>query len=67
MEIRKDMVIADLLEHEKAEVIAKILMDAGMHCLGCPSAQMETVEEACKVHGINVDEVINDINKALVK
>ena len=37
-------------------------MHAGMHCLGCPSAQAETLEEACMVHGINVDELVAEIN-----
>jgi hybrid cluster-associated redox disulfide protein len=33
-----------------------------MHCLGCPSAQAESLEEACMVHGIDADELINEIN-----
>ena len=60
MEIRKDMRIGELLEiaPEKAE----ILLEAGMHCLGCPASQAETLEEACEVHGINVDELIEKLN-----
>ena len=58
--IDKTTTIGDLLEAapEKAE----ILMEAGMHCLGCPSAQAETLEEACAVHGIDVDELVKKLN-----
>ena len=60
MEINKDTKIGELLENapEKAEV----LLNAGMHCLGCPSAQAETLEEACAVHGIDVDELVKKLN-----
>lgn len=60
--VTKDMIIGDLLMLENAESIAEILMGAGMHCLGCPSSRMETLEEACMVHGLNCDEVLNKIN-----
>ena len=61
MKINKDTKIGELLEiaPEKAE----ILMEAGMHCLGCPASQAETLEEACEVHGINVDELVEELNK----
>ena len=60
MQINKDMKIGELLEvaPEKAE----ILMEAGMHCLGCPASQAETLEEACEVHGIDVEELSSKIN-----
>ncbi|MCT4612814.1 MAG: DUF1858 domain-containing protein [Clostridia bacterium] len=58
--IEKDTIIADILEINKGAV--KVLMEAGMHCLGCPSAQGETLEEACFVHGINVDELLEKLN-----
>ena len=61
MEIKKDMTIGELLE--KAPEKAEILLEAGMHCLGCPASQMETIEEACGVHGIDVDEIIEKLNK----
>ena len=56
MEITKNTKIGELLEiaPEKAE----LLLEAGMHCLGCPASQAETLEEACEVHGINVDELV---------
>jgi len=60
MEITKNTKIGELLENapEKAE----ILLAAGMHCLGCPAAQAETLEEACAVHGINADELVEKLN-----
>ena len=42
--------------------VAPILFQVGMHCLGCPSAQAETLEEACAVHGIDVDELVKKLN-----
>ena len=61
MKFDKDTRIGDLLEQapEKAE----ILLNAGMHCIGCPASQMETLEEACEVHGIDVDEVVEKLNE----
>ena len=44
---------------------APILMEIGMHCLGCPSAQMESLEEAAMVHGLDVDVLVNQINDFL--
>ena len=60
MEFNKDNKIGELLE--KAPEKAEILLDMGMHCLGCPASQMETLEEACMVHGIDVEEVIAKLN-----
>lgn len=61
MKIEKTTKIGELLEiaPDKAE----ILMEAGMHCLGCPASQAETLEEACMVHGIDVDELVEQLNK----
>ena len=60
MKIEKNMTIGELLEKypEKAE----ILLSAGMHCLGCPASQGETIEEACEVHGIDVEEIMQELN-----
>ncbi len=44
---------------------AKYFLDMGMHCLGCPSSQGESVEEACMVHGVNPDELIAKLNEFL--
>ena len=48
MEFNKDTTIGEILE--KAPEKADLLLEAGMHCLGCPASQMETLEEACEVH-----------------
>ena len=60
MKIEKTTKIGELLENapEKAE----ILLNAGMHCLGCPASQEETIEEACMVHGIDVEKIIEQLN-----
>lgn len=60
MEINKDMTIGELLE--KAPEKAEILLEAGMHCLGCPASQAETIAEACDVHRIDVEELIKKLN-----
>ncbi len=61
MEINKDTTIGEILE--KAPEKAELLLESGMHCLGCPASQMETLEEACAVHGIDVNEVIEKLKK----
>lgn len=60
MKFDKNVTIGELLE--KAPEKAEVLMEAGMHCLGCPSAQAETLEEACEVHGIDVEELLEKLN-----
>ena len=60
MEFNKDTTIGEILEKEPEK--AEILLEIGMHCLGCPASQMETLEEACDVHGIDVEEVIKKLN-----
>lgn len=60
MEINKNMTIGELLE--KAPEKAEILLEAGMHCLGCPASQAETLEEACDVHGIDVEDLVKQLN-----
>lgn len=59
--ITKDMIIADIVSADTENT--KILMEFGMHCIGCPSSQMETLEDACAVHGLNVEELIKKLNK----
>ena len=63
--ITKDMLIHEIISVDPGN--AAILMASGMHCVGCPSAAMESLEEACMVHGMNVDEVIASINDDLAK
>lgn len=62
-EITKDMYIGEILQINSG--LAEILMNAGMHCLGCPSSQMESLEEAAMVHGFNVDDLLNKLNNYL--
>ena len=61
--VTKDMTIQSIIEHD--ESIAPILMASGMHCLGCAMAHGETLEQACAVHGIDVDVLIAQINENL--
>ena len=60
MNFNKDTRIGEILE--KAPEKAEILLEIGMHCLGCPASQMETLEEAAAVHGIDIDELMAKIN-----
>ena len=60
MKFDKNTKIGELLE--KSPEKAEILLEAGMHCLGCPASQMETLEEACDVHGIDVEDVLEKLN-----
>ena len=57
--ITKDMTIGEILRTNTA--VAPILMEAGMHCLGCPSAQGESLEEAAMVHGMNIEDLMSKI------
>ncbi|MCF0157044.1 MAG: DUF1858 domain-containing protein [Veillonella sp.] len=57
--ITKDMTIGEILR--TAPEVAPVLLNAGMHCLGCPSAQGESLAEAALVHGLDADEIMNQI------
>ena len=59
MEITKEMTMGDILNEDIG--IARVLMMCGMHCVGCPSSIGESLEDACAVHGLNVDEVLEAI------
>ncbi len=61
-EITKDTTIGDLLELKPAAV--PVLMEIGMHCIGCPASRSETVEEAAIVHGLDPVELVTRINEA---
>ena len=61
MKIEKDTKIGEIVENAPEKV--EILLDAGMHCLGCTASQAETLEEACLVHGIEVEELIEKLNQ----
>ncbi len=59
--ITKETVIGEIVQ--KGDKYIEILINAGMHCLGCPASAGETLEEACAVHGIDVDLVLEELNK----
>jgi hybrid cluster-associated redox disulfide protein len=61
--VNKSTMIGELLNIDAD--VAPILMGIGMHCLGCPSSQMESIEEAAMVHGIDADELVDEINTFL--
>jgi hybrid cluster-associated redox disulfide protein len=61
--ITKDALIGELLRMDMG--IAPILMASGMHCVGCPSAQMESLEEAAMVHMMDCDQLVDRINEYL--
>ena len=63
MEITKQTTMGQMLEYDMG--IAYILMQAGMHCVGCPSSIGESLEEACAVHGLDADEVMDVIRDYL--
>ena len=62
-QVTKKTLIGEMLQQDMG--IAAILMESGMHCVGCPASQMESLEEACAVHGMNPDQVMNAINAYL--
>ena len=61
--VTKDTMIGELLQINAD--VAPLLLNIGMHCLGCPSSQMGTIEEAAMVHGIDPDGLVTDINDFL--
>ena len=61
--ITKDMLLGEILE--KHPELAEVLMNCGMHCVSCFAAAMETLEEACMVHGLNVEDVLDELNASL--
>ena len=61
--ITKDMLIGEILN--VSQNVVPVLLNAGMHCLGCPSHQFESLEEACAVHGIDVDALITELNNTI--
>ncbi len=58
-QITKEMTIGEILRANPN--VAPVLMEAGMHCLGCPSAQAESLEEAAMVHGMDIDDLMAKI------
>ena len=63
--INKDMTIRQVLDMDRGT--ARIMMGFGLHCLGCPHATAESLEQASVVHGFNVDELVHQLNEYLVE
>lgn len=61
--VTKDMIISDILKLDRGTV--PILMNSGMHCLGCPSSSGESIEDACSIHGIDADKLVKELNDYL--
>lgn len=59
--ITKDMTIGEIVSADQSK--AEVLMSFGMGCVGCPSAQAETIAEAAVVHGLNLDDLLEALNK----
>lgn len=58
--ITKDNIISDIIQQKPNA--ATVLMELGMGCIGCPSATMETLEQACHIHGLDLEEVLQKLN-----
>ena len=63
--ITKEMKISEIVE--KYPQTLSLLLEKGLHCIGCPLAPDETFEEAAKVHGFDLEELLQDLNKAIIK
>lgn len=61
--VNKEMLIGEILDKEPGT--AQFFLAMGMHCLGCPSARGESIEQACMVHGTDADELVKNINDYL--
>ena len=61
MKFSKDTKIGEIIEKEPEKV--DLLLQVGMHCIGCPASQGETLEEACMIHGIDVNDVVDELNE----
>ena len=60
MKITKEMTIGEILDADIE--VAPFFLNMGMHCLGCPSARGESLEQACMVHGVDADQMVEEIN-----
>ncbi len=63
MEVTKESIIGDVLDFDAGT--AEFFLEIGMHCLGCPSARGESIEDACAVHGTDADALVEKINDYL--
>ena len=60
-QVTRDTIIGDILDMDQST--APYFMEIGMHCLGCPASRGESIEEACAVHGVDCDELIEKLNE----
>ena len=65
MVVTKESIIGDVLDFDVDT--ARFFFEIGMHCLGCPASRGESIEQACAVHGVDVDELIEKLNEHLAK
>lgn len=64
-QITKEMKISEIVE--KYPQTLSLFLDYGLHCIGCPLAPDETLEEAAKIHGLDLEKLLQDLNKAIKK
>ena len=62
-QVTRETIIGDILDMD--QTTAPYFMEIGMHCLGCPASRGESIEEACEVHGVDCDELIEKLNEHL--
>ncbi len=65
MTVTKETIIGDVLDFDRNT--APYFFEMGMHCLGCPSARGESIEDACMVHGVDPDELVQKLNAHFAK
>lgn len=65
MTVTKETLIGEILRED--QTTASFFFEMGMHCLGCPSSTMESLEEACMVHGVPVDALVEKLNSHMSK
>lgn len=63
MQVTRETIIGDILDMD--QTTAPYFMEIGMHCLGCPASRGETIAEACEVHGVDYDELLEKLNAHL--
>lgn len=63
MEVTKDTLIGEVLDFDRTT--AEYFLEMGMHCLGCPASRGESLAEACAVHGVSCDELVEKLNTHL--
>ena len=63
MQVTRETIIGDILDMDRTT--APYFMEIGMHCLGCPASRGESIEEACEVHGVDCDELLEKLNTHL--